>query len=207
MAEVRLTAKQQEAIREIHSTYSQVLQPLIAPLAKVYKLDVNPLYNETRAVFSHLARVYDSQTKSRNKEIGKAQGHLDRLTLDVFKMYALHFTNELQQFEDRYCGVDLSSVDESRFYSSYFSAKHKAGQELIEAKRLEHQDKEKAYDKYQNTYAAYAGLAAYVHAHLKEINRRRRIYWSKNVIKTLVNVALLFISAWVSCYLVMWLTN
>ena len=79
MAEVRLTAKQQDAIREIHSTYSQVLQPLIAPLAKVYKLDVNPLYNETRAVFSHLARVYDSQTKSRNKEIGKAQGHLDRL--------------------------------------------------------------------------------------------------------------------------------
>lgn len=207
MVEGRLTAKQQKAIDKLHHTYTYVLQPLIGPLAKVHQLDINPLYNETRAIFSHLARVHTAQEKAINKEISKAQGHLDRLTLDVFKMYALHFSNELQQFENSYRGVDLSSVDDSRFYSSYFSSKHKAEQELIEAKKLEHQDKEKAYDRYQNTYAAYAGLIAYVNTHLKEIKKRRRKYIALISFKTIVNVVLMFIASCISCYLVTWLTS
>lgn len=208
MSDVSLTAKQEAALHEIHSTYHSLIVPLLAPLAQVRGLYINPLYNEIRALFSHITRVYNPQLRAKSREIEKARGHLDRLTLDIFKIYALHFADELQRFEKSYSHVNLSGIDGGKFYSRYFTLKADAEKQLTEAKRHEHLEAGLSFTYYQDSYIQYSRLLGYIRSLTSDIQRkscRHRIwYWISMVFTISLPIATAFLSNYLCAIVKTW---
>lgn len=159
------TLNQNQKISHIHQMYVERVAPLIDDLEAVQGYDITPLHNEVRAMMGHLSRCFLSGQRDVTGEINKAAGHLDRLTLDTYKVYALYFTELESDFEKRYKWVDLSSVDNHSFYNTYFNFSFQGREKLLEARKLESIDKRKALKAYEEMYAEYYKMMTYLAQH------------------------------------------
>lgn len=160
------TEKQIEKIIHIHKTYVEKVAPLIEDLESVQGCDLNPLYNEVRAIMGHLSRCYQQGKRiSVANEIRKALGHLDRLTLDTYKVYAIYFTEMESVYECRYKWADLSMIDNHGFYKNYFEFSFQGKQCLIEARKQENMDRKAALLAYENMYVHYHRMMDYLDQH------------------------------------------
>lgn len=182
-----LNVEQAQTIAKINKTYYKLIQPLLEPLSTIYQLKLNAVYNEQRSILTHIARAYFLEQK-RDDEINKATGHLHRLLLDIFKLYALHYTDELDNFEKKYKNVNILSVDKSRFCSCYFRMKRIAESYLLMAKTREQRDTKLALSFFQKSYNYYNHLFTYYRKHERSLNAKYKLYILKKTVSLLVGI-------------------
>lgn len=170
------TPNQIKEISRIHREYVEEVAPLVEDLEHVQGYDTSPLYNEVRAIMGHLSRCYGKKPPSVSEEIRKARGHLDRLTLDTYKVYALYFTEIESYYESRYKWADLSSIDNHSFYEAYFNLSYQGKKYLLEARKQESVNKKAALLAYENMYAHYHRMMDYLFQHEPALRIQRWKY-------------------------------
>lgn len=180
------TPKQIEEISCIHKTYVEKVAPLVEDLEHVQGHDINPLYNEVRAIMGHLSRCYRKEHRRVSEEINKALGHLDRLTLDTYKVYALYFTEMESDYENRYKWVDLSKIDDHGFYGTYFHLSYQGRKYLLEARKQESLNKKAALRAYENMYAHYHEMMDYLSQHESAMCMQRLKYFANQCLAILM---------------------
>lgn len=159
------TPKQIEEIARIQKAYVEKVAPLVEDLEHVQGYDVSPLHNEVRAIMGHLSRCYEEKRRSVSEEIRKALGHLDRLTLDTYKVYALYFTEIESDYEETYKWVDLSMIDNHGFYETYFKLSCQGKKYRLEARKQESINKKDSLLAYEKMYAFYHKMMDYLSQH------------------------------------------
>lgn len=184
------TPNQNKEIARIHKEYVEKVAPLVDDLEYVQGFDTAPLYNEVRAIMGHLSRCYEKKAQRVSEEIHKARGHLDRLTLDTYKVYALYFAEIESDFESRYRMADLSRVDNCAFYETYFKLSYQGKMYLLEARKQESVDKKAALLAYENMYVHYHKMMDYLFQNEPAL----RIQWWKYMAGKFLAVSGLFLS-------------
>lgn len=148
----------EQRISDILSAYRDTAKPLLADIKsrRGKNLPDNCL-NEIRALNDHIARCYRHgiTEQSKDAELTKAEGHLRRLIYDCFKQLNIYISDTLNQKEKR-CYSDIwLTHNEGQFWNEYSQYRKYAQQNVIEAKKNESYDSDKAMECYEAAFVNY----------------------------------------------------
>ena len=147
-----------ERFSDILKSYRDTVKPLLADIQarrSDNKLPDNFL-NEIRALNDHIARCYRKGDKSFIcSELTKAEGHLRRLIYDCFKQLNIYISDTLEYKEKRYYSEMWLTHQKGVFWSSYSKHRKYAQQFVIEAKKSESIDPNKAMKCYEKAFNNY----------------------------------------------------
>lgn len=148
-----------ERIREILANYRDTVKPLLADIRARRADDKLPdnFLNEIRALNDHIARCYrdEKNTIDIDSELTKAEGHLRRLIYDCFKQLNIYISDNLERKESRYYSDLWLTHDKGTFWTSYSKCRKYAQQNVIEAKKSESFDPDKAMFFYEKAFQNY----------------------------------------------------
>lgn len=97
---------------KIYWQYQNIIAPFIAELEvrdKEYPIEI---FNEIRAVFTHLSRY---KLQKNDKDILAAESHLKRAILDCYKYLCISMEEKVCRFRREYKSADLGLADNGRF--------------------------------------------------------------------------------------------
>jgi hypothetical protein len=148
-----------EHINSIFNIYNDSVRPLLVDIQirnKNNKLPDNFL-NEIRALNDHIARCYREGVTSDeiNRELTKADGHLRRLIYDCFKQLNIYLSDILEYKEKKYFSDLWISYKKGNFWTEYSQYRKQAQLNVIEAKKNETINTEKALQLYENAFINY----------------------------------------------------
>lgn len=139
VSECMLQPEQHEKITSLYTFYNEVIRPLISEIEARKEVFPAPLFNEIRAFNDHVARCYLSgMTEVKvNEELKKAEGHINRITLDCFKYLDVFLYEKVKRFEHSTRYIDISLLDNGEFYPSFCRLQKEAVKNVREAKKKE----------------------------------------------------------------------
>lgn len=148
-----------ERIAEILGIYRETIKPLLADIRARRadnKLPDNFL-NEIRALNDHIARCYRENIKEKDidSELTKAEGHLRRLIYDCFKQLNIYISDILERKERIFYSDLWLTYDGGNFWNAYSKNRKYAQQNVIEAKKMESMNPEKAMYFYEEAFKNY----------------------------------------------------
>ena len=148
-----------ERIREILTNYRDTVKPLLADIRARRVDDKLPdnFLNEIRALNDHIARCFrdEKNTVDIHSELTKAEGHLRRLIYDCFKQLNIYISDNLERKESRYYSDLWLTHDKGTFWTAYSKYRKYAQQNVIEAKKSESFDPDKAMAFYEKAFQNY----------------------------------------------------
>lgn len=148
-------------IKAIYTVYLDVIAPFITKLETLEGKFPVELFNEVRAIFTHLARCYKTSDQSViDDNITKAERHVKRATLDCFKFMCFALDNQYHTFEKMYKYVDLSLIDNGEFLPKLSYMRNEAVKSLNKAKELElvSENIEDTFDYFQDAYNKFSNV-------------------------------------------------
>lgn len=148
----------EQRIADILSAYRDTAKPLLADIeSRRGKSLPDNCLNEIRALNDHIARCYRRgiTEQSKNSELTKAEGHLRRLIYDCFKQLNIYISDTLNRKEKRYYSDTWLTHNEGQFWKEYSLYRRNAQQNVIEAKRNESYDSDKAMESYEAAFQNY----------------------------------------------------
>lgn len=140
---------------DIYFQYQSIIAPMIAELEvrdEEYPIEI---FNEIRAVFTHLSRY---KLQEREKDLYSAQGHMKRAILDCYKYMCVSIAEELRAFRVMYRKVDLKLADNGQFLPELDRREHTARDTYKKAKIAEIKkelEDEKIYQLFEDAYNSY----------------------------------------------------
>jgi len=179
-----LLATDEKRIRDICSTYIQLISPLIIQneiLANTFPTEV---LNEIRAVFTHFAKYTLSDDPSiKEKNLTKAEGHIKRSILDCYKYVCMTYEDVYIDFCKSYKNIDLSFVDNGEFLPKLLETRKKAFDLLLKARKLDlaidsddEATTDEVYEKYGKAYQAYSEVYTLItDSYTKLENLKRKV--------------------------------
>ena len=211
------------ALQLLYKAYNEEFKPLVALVETTRGKFPGPILNELRAMNDHVSRVFrDGVTvESAEKEIGKANGHLMRATLDCFKVLILAYESSVNTLYEEYKDVNLAVVRDGKFIPTLEELRGKAKSLAIKAKNVESEsfpEKEKSYLAYKEAVVAYEKVQKYIedswgalaNASLvarnmskEEKRERRKNNWKYAIIGALVSIVLSEIYTWIKAIFIM----
>lgn len=138
--------------------------------------------NEIRAMLDHVSRCYrvecldiSSEEKERifNDELSKAEGHLLRLMYDCFKQLNILLYDAIHQKEKQTYSSRWLYISNGEFWATYTSKLQQAVKSVVEAKKNESYDPDKAMSCYENAYNAYCTIEQLL------ICNKKNLMWSQ----------------------------
>ncbi len=197
-----LTPEQLEKIAALYVNYNEVIRPLISEIEARQEIFPAPLFNEIRAFNDHIARCYLSGKKEVqiNEEISKADGHINRITLDCFKYLDVFLFEKVKRFERNTRNIDISVLDNGAFYPDFCQLQKEAVKYVREAKKTESFDIVKSLNLYQFAYNTYCKLEEKIDDKSGEIQWAKIRFSVKRVIKTTLWILAALISGLVSLF-------
>lgn len=138
--------------------------------------------NEIRAMLDHVSRCYRAETlgiKSEEKEkicdeeLSKAEGHLRRLMFDCFKQLNIFLFDAIHQKEKQTYSSRWLYIDGGQFWSIYTTNLQIAMESVVEAKKNESYNPDKAIQCYEKAYNAYCAVEQML------IKHRKSLIWSR----------------------------
>ena len=146
-------------IADILNDYRNTVKPLLADIQARRtdsKLPDNFL-NEIRALNDHIARCYrkDISLDFIDSELTKAEGHLRRLIYDCFKQLNIYISDTLEYKENKYYSEMWLTHKKGVFWTDYSKYRKYAQQYVIEAKKSESIDSDRAMSLYENAFLNY----------------------------------------------------
>jgi hypothetical protein len=155
----------EKKLTELYDTYNSSVKLLVADIeARTQKFPIEIL-NEVRAFTDHIARCYLSdKTESQHlEELTKAEGHIKRITLDCYKYLNVIFFDKIANFEKRDMRhVDLSFIDNGKFYPKFEKLRREAVNLSREARKAESTIKLLSLELYEKTYNKYNEIEQFI---------------------------------------------
>ena len=122
-----------EREKDIYDQYQSVIAYFIAELEvrdAEYPIEI---FNEIRAIFTHLARY---RLQDSPADLFAAERHVKRAILDCFKYMCISIKEEIRTFREGYRKVDLSIADNGNFLMCLNRLEKEADRQYIMAKKL-----------------------------------------------------------------------
>lgn len=138
--------------------------------------------NEIRAMLDHVSRCFrvecmdltpDEADKICNEELSKAEGHLRRLMYDCFKQLNILLYDAIHQKEKQTYSSHWLYIDGGKFWASYTSKMQEAMVSVVEAKKNESYDPDKAMEYYDKAYNSYCAVEQML------IKHKNALRWSR----------------------------
>ena len=176
------------------------MKPLLAEVEARYEGHPLPLFNEIRMFTDHIARCYRSTADEEfiQKQLSKAEGHLNRTVFDCFKFLIVLLHKELDAFERKYRNVDLAVVADGQFFIKYKRLRRDSLNAVANAKKLETLDRVQSFEEFQNAYNLMVDLESCIVEYTPAVNRARVRFSSRRVLKFLGWLAAAAISGAIS---------
>lgn len=149
----------QRELEEIYSQYHNSIKIFIGQLEVLQNKFPVEIFNEIRAVFSHIAKAYVCGSEEVAWEnVNKAKGHTKRAQLDAYKYMCYAFEKYYIGFRELYKNVDLSHVNNGDFINELSTTFASATEKAKDARMVETQasDVIESYEKYEAAYYEYA---------------------------------------------------
>lgn len=151
----------------LFNEYNTKVKPLIAAYESLTGKFPGQILNEIRACHDHVARCFISghSEAEKLKEISKAKSHIIRCILDGYKHMILYGYDYVTAFHKEYHDIQLSLVNDGRFFPELQKLEHQARQLTIEARLKEAEsfpDKETSYEYYQKAILAYKEIESFI---------------------------------------------
>lgn len=147
----------EERINNILSNYRNTVKPLLADI-KARRADgklPDNFLNEIRALNDHIARCFRSDVKDIDAELTKAEGHLRRLIYDCFKQLNIYINDILVQKESLFYSDLWLTYDNGRFWIEYSKSRRYAQRNVVDAKKAETVNPERAMALYEKAFQNY----------------------------------------------------
>lgn len=147
----------EKRINNILSNYRNIAKPLLEDI-KARRADrnlPNNFLNEIRALNDHIARCFRSEISDIDAELTKAEGHLRRLIYDCFKQLNIYINDILERKEKKFYSDLWLTYDKGRFWVEYSKSRKYAQQNVVNAKKAESVDPDRAMSFYENAFQNY----------------------------------------------------
>ncbi len=147
-----------EAERKIYEQYQNIIAPFIMELEVrdcEYPVEI---FNEIRAIFTHLSR-YKLQQKE--DEVVSAERHTKRAILDCFKYLCVSIASKIKTFRNDYRKVDLKLAANGTFLPELDRLESVAEEAYKKAKRMEIKQEvseDELFSLFEKAYNAYSSL-------------------------------------------------
>ena len=172
----------EERLRNIYKKYIDVICPYVMQYELLSNTFPIEIFNEIRAVFSHLSKYYLSGDVSiKGKNLQKAEGHIKRSILDCYKYICMAYEDRYAGFERMYKRVDLSLVDNGEFLPTLLETRRNAVALMKRARKSDFligSDEEikqnEAYEKYEEAFKAYSAVNDFIANSYKKIENVRK---------------------------------
>lgn len=148
----------EKRISRILTDYRETIKPLLSDIkARNGGGLPNNSLNEIRALNDHIARCYRQDITQQNidAELTKAEGHLRRLVYDCFKQLNIYISDTLALKEKRFYSDLWLTHNEGKFWKEYSKNRKYAQINVIEAKKAESIDPDKAMTLYEKAFQNY----------------------------------------------------
>ena len=167
----------EERLSAILTEFRNTVKPLMNAVY-IWNDSENPvnILNEIRALNDHIGRCYrDGIAEEQiNKELGKAEGHLQRLVFECLKQLNLWLYYDIKDKEsDNYSYLWLTE-DGGKFWKQYVELKQIAIDAETEAKKQEAIDPVYASEMFQAAYNSYLDIEALLGTHKDLLVKSRR---------------------------------
>lgn len=152
----------QQREKAIFYQYQNVIAPFVAELEvrdTEYPIEI---FNEIRAIFTHLSRY---RLNGSDSNISAAERHVKRAILDCFKYLCISIAEKVTSFRKRYRNVDLKLADNGNFLPKLDKLESVAKQAYIDAKKADISQEEgddHLYDLYEVAYNQYSALDTFL---------------------------------------------
>lgn len=153
----RMVNDMEERINNILSNYRNIVKPLLVDI-KARRADrelPDNFLNEIRALNDHIARCYRNEVSDIDAELTKAEGHLRRLIYDCFKQLNIYINDILERKENKFYSDLWLTYDKGRFWNEYSKFRKYAQQNVVNAKKAESVDSDKAMSFYEKAFQNY----------------------------------------------------
>lgn len=177
-----------EAIGKISRAYLQNFKPLL----EILKVRMDGHYpqnclNEIRAINDHVARCYREGISEVDitKEIGKSEGHLQRLAYDCYKQLLLFQSADIKQTIRRYYSSSWVRIGNGELWKTYTENYKLAREFEKEAKRNESIDSDCALYSYDNAYNCYQAILEIFKKYKKQICLSAVWKWFERILEGL----------------------
>lgn len=148
-------------IRSISQDYLHNCKPLL----EILKVRGNGKYpnnclNEIRAINDHIARCYRDKITDGDitKELGKAEGHLQRLAYDCYKQLILYQVADIKHTLKWFYSSRWTRIGDGELWRVYISKYKQARQAEKKAKQSESVDPNVALNFYDTAYSSYQDI-------------------------------------------------
>lgn len=143
--------------RKIYEQYQNIIAPFIVELEvrdTEYPIEI---FNEIRAIFTHLSRY---KLQNSISDLNAAESHVKRAILDCFKYICISIKEKLIRFRHEYRNVDLKLADNGNFLPKLNQLENIAEKSYIKAKReeIKRVSTENLYLLYEQAYNCYSEL-------------------------------------------------
>lgn len=156
-----MNQNQMDTIQAISTSYLHNFKPLL----QVLKVRMKGKYpqnclNEIRAINDHIARCYrDGMSEGDvTKELGKAEGHLQRLAYDCYKQLILYQTADIKHTIKWFYSSRWSRIGKGDLWKTYINSYKLARTFEKEAKRQESINPDEALTSYDSAYNHYQAI-------------------------------------------------
>lgn len=188
-----------EKIEVLYEVYNNEVKPLLALVEATYEAFPVQVLNEIRAFNDHLSRCYVSSldSESIDHEMDKAKSHLKRIRFDCFKFLNVFLHDKVSRFEKQTRNTNLSVISNGDFFIQFNKLNKGAILAVRDAKRLEHTNSDRAFEKFEEAYNLYTDLENLIDEHRHLINWARL----KHPLGTVLKIVLFFITAIISGFI------
>ncbi len=161
MSDIAMNETHNEIILSISKSYLDNCKPLL----EILKVRMKGKYpknclNEIRAINDHIARCYrDAMTDADiTKELGKAEGHLQRLTYDCYKQLILYQVADIKHTLKWFYSSRWPLIGDGELWSTYISNFKQARISEKAAKQNESINPDVALSHYDSAYNYYQSI-------------------------------------------------
>ncbi len=161
-------------LKDLISAYQDPILPLLNDIKhrNNNKIPDNCL-NEIRAVVDHVGRCYFTDDEERiNIEMGKAEGHIQRLTFDCFKQLNIFLYDGLKSKMRWFFSPYWLKIDNGKFWKHFYADYQMVIKNIVKAKETESLNADKAMEYYAKVYAGYIRIEQLIRTH------KRHMCWS-----------------------------
>ncbi|MCD8049390.1 MAG: hypothetical protein LUG52_07295 [Clostridia bacterium] len=151
-----------ERENDIYRRYQDSIAPFIVELEvrdSEYPIEI---FNEIRAIFTHIARY---KTVGDENEIISAERHVKRATLDCFKYMCVSIETEIEEFRHSYRNVDLTVANDGKFLPELDKLETNAKASYLAAKKAEianNISEDELYLLFETAYSDFNKLSAFL---------------------------------------------
>lgn len=187
-----------ERLSPLYNNYNAIIKPLIAEIEVRFEYFPTSIFNEIRAFNDHVSRCYLKPDDEEwiNKQIHKAEGHIERIILDCYKFLNVSlYDSVIKKFDKEYKGVDLSNINNGDFLIQHKKLAREIVVKLKDAKSKEVlENKSESITIYEEVHNKYAELETLIEQNC------RNLFWAKSkfYVNRIWKIVLWFASAIVS---------